>query len=147
EVGVDVPAATEIVIVGADRFGLAQLHQLRGRVGRGGREGYCTLLTKSKKSARSERLSLLVDCHDGFAIAEHDLDLRGPGDIMGLRQHGAAIAISGADEHALLRQAFEDARALIAKGVSATELAVALGQWTRRKGRRPVTGIECLEAG
>ncbi|MEZ6196504.1 MAG: helicase-related protein [Planctomycetota bacterium] len=88
EVGVDVPDARTIAILGASRFGLAQLHQLRGRVGRGGQGGTCVLLTRTRESAESERLQTLVDCDDGFAIAERDLDLRGPGDMMGLRQHG-----------------------------------------------------------
>ena len=113
EVGVDVPDAQFIVIVGADRFGLAQLHQLRGRVGRGRLAGECHLLTKSKKSADSERMALLTSCHDGFLIAEQDLELRGPGDMMGLKQHGHGPMSSPLDDESMLLEAFEDARALL----------------------------------
>ncbi len=102
EVGVDVPNATVMLVLNAERFGLAQLHQLRGRVGRGGHDSYCLLLTDRKynpskrlmpagdeslSQARS-RLRVLLDTNDGFAIAEHDLMLRGPGEIYGTRQHG-----------------------------------------------------------
>jgi ATP-dependent DNA helicase RecG len=85
EVGVDVPEATLMVIDGAERFGLAQLHQLRGRIGRGGRESQCFLL--GKRSAR-ERMELLEHCDDGFEIAEEDMRRRGMGDLVGLRQAG-----------------------------------------------------------
>ncbi len=103
EVGVDVPNATVMLVLNAERFGLAQLHQLRGRVGRGGQESHCILLTDRKYNpsprlmpagdeslgqARS-RLRVLLDTTDGFAIAEQDLLLRGPGEFYGRRQHGA----------------------------------------------------------
>ena len=87
EVGVDVPNATEMVILGADRFGLAQLHQLRGRVGRGTQEGHCYLLmTDSQKP--TPRMQVMTNTSDGFKLAEYDLKLRGPGAIYGTRQHG-----------------------------------------------------------
>lgn len=91
EVGVDLPEASAIVVEHAERFGLAQLHQLRGRVGRGGGKGYCVLMHGEGASAEAlERLKVLEGTRDGFAIAEADLALRGPGDAGGLRQWGAS---------------------------------------------------------
>jgi ATP-dependent DNA helicase RecG len=90
EVGVNVPNATVMVIESAEKFGLSQLHQLRGRVGRGSDRSYCVLLTSNKVSRDArERLSVLCATNDGFRIAEKDLELRGPGDIEGTRQSGA----------------------------------------------------------
>lgn len=89
EVGVDVPNATVIVIENAERFGLSQLHQLRGRVGRGAEQSYCILMTKDELSSTSrERIRTMCSTTDGFQIAEADLRLRGPGDIQGLQQSG-----------------------------------------------------------
>lgn len=88
EVGVDVPQATVMVIEGAERFGLAQLHQLRGRVGRSERQAYCYLVGRPRSAEARERLKVLVGCQDGFAVAEADLRLRGPGEFFGTRQHG-----------------------------------------------------------
>jgi ATP-dependent DNA helicase RecG len=90
EVGVDVPNASVMVIESAEKFGLSQLHQLRGRVGRGAEKSFCILLTGPKlgKEAR-ERLKTMVSTNDGFKIAEKDLELRGPGEIEGTRQSGA----------------------------------------------------------
>ena len=89
EVGVDVPNASVMVIESAERFGLSQLHQLRGRVGRGAEQSYCILMTSHKLSndART-RLETMVRTNDGFEISEVDLKLRGPGDIMGTQQSG-----------------------------------------------------------
>jgi len=89
EVGVDVPNATVMIIESAERFGLSQLHQLRGRVGRGAEQSYCILMTSHKLSNDSKtRLETMVRTNDGFEIAEVDLRLRGPGDIMGTQQSG-----------------------------------------------------------
>lgn len=89
EVGVNVPNATVMVIESAEKFGLTQLHQLRGRVGRGSEKSYCILLTGSKLSREArERLKTMCNTSDGFAIAEKDLELRGPGDVEGTRQSG-----------------------------------------------------------
>jgi len=91
EVGVDVPAANVILVEQAERFGLAQLHQLRGRVGRAGQSSACLLVHAEELGADAEaRLAVLAETHDGFRIAERDLALRGPGQLFGLRQSGAS---------------------------------------------------------
>ena len=88
EVGVNVPNATVMMVENAERFGLAQLHQLRGRVGRGGYQSYCIFMTSSKKKETMQRLEVLNKSNDGFYIAGEDLKLRGPGDLFGIRQSG-----------------------------------------------------------
>ena len=89
EVGVDVPNASVIIIESAERFGLSQLHQLRGRVGRGKKQSYCILMTKYDISKESkERIKAMVETSDGFKIANTDLKLRGPGNMMGTKQSG-----------------------------------------------------------
>lgn len=88
EVGINVPNATIMVIENSERFGLAQLHQLRGRVGRGTYKSYCILITDSKNKITSKRMKIMSTSNDGFELSEVDLDLRGPGDFFGTRQHG-----------------------------------------------------------
>ncbi len=88
EVGVDVPNATVIVIENAERFGLSQLHQLRGRVGRNALQSYCVLVSSTKNEDTIHRLNVLVQTNDGFVIAEKDLEIRGPGEVLGVRQSG-----------------------------------------------------------
>jgi ATP-dependent DNA helicase RecG len=89
EVGVDVPNASVMIVEHAERFGLSQLHQLRGRVGRGAEKSYCILLTSDKKTAvAEERLGIMAQTTDGFRIAEKDLELRGPGELLGTKQSG-----------------------------------------------------------
>jgi len=88
EVGVNVPNANLMVVENAERFGLAQLHQLRGRVGRSDVQAYCILLSDAETDKAKERMKIMESCTDGFEIAEKDLELRGPGDLFGVRQHG-----------------------------------------------------------
>ena len=111
EVGVDVPNASVMIIESAERFGLSQLHQLRGRVGRGAEQSYCILVTDYKLSADSKiRLSTMVKTNNGFEIAETDLKLRGPGDLMGTQQSGALdLLIADLSKDGLLLQQARDA--------------------------------------
>jgi ATP-dependent DNA helicase RecG len=88
EVGVNVPNATLIIIENAERFGLSQLHQLRGRVGRGKVQSTCVLVTDSKSAVAQKRMAAMKRTNDGFVLADMDLELRGPGDFFGMRQHG-----------------------------------------------------------
>ena len=98
EVGVNVPNASVMVILDSQRFGLSQLHQLRGRVGRGADQSYCILVTTYKLSAEtSKRIDIMCETNDGFRIAEADLKLRGPGDLEGTQQSGIAFDLKIAD--------------------------------------------------
>jgi len=117
EVGVDVPNASVMVIEAAERFGLSQLHQLRGRVGRGAAKSYCLLIAGYARSKEaSDRLSIMERSHDGFVIAEKDLELRGPGEFLGTRQSGLPeLAVANlVRDGALLATAREEARAILA---------------------------------
>ena len=88
EVGLDVPNATIMLVENAEQFGLAQLHQLRGRIGRGAEDAYCILVAAAKTEESKQRLRLLTETTDGFRIAEADLQLRGPGELLGQQQSG-----------------------------------------------------------
>jgi ATP-dependent DNA helicase RecG len=88
EVGIDVPRASVMLVEGAERFGLSQLHQFRGRVGRDQEQGYCMLIPEKLSPEARERLQLMENVHDGFALAEKDLELRGPGEFFGTHQSG-----------------------------------------------------------
>lgn len=119
EVGVNVPNATVMMVENAERFGLAQLHQLRGRVGRGTHQSYCIFMQSSQNEATSKRLEILNKSNDGFFIASEDLKLRGPGDLMGIRQSGLMeFAIADIYQDAdILKLASEAASVLLADDV------------------------------
>jgi ATP-dependent DNA helicase RecG len=106
EVGIDVPNATVMIVEGADRFGLAQLHQLRGRVGRGQARSYCLLFSQAEAPSAQARLTALLETTDGFALADRDLELRGEGQLFGSRQAGVVdlkLARLARDRETLLR--------------------------------------------
>ncbi len=143
EVGVDVPNATVMLIEHAERFGLAQLHQLRGRVGRGAAESYCILLAHDLTTPEArERLRVMVETTDGFKIAEKDLEIRGPGELMGTRQSGAPvfrIAHLVRDRN-LLELARREARLLLARRPQLPELTALLNE-IRRQPQYGLTSI------
>jgi ATP-dependent DNA helicase RecG len=140
EVGVDVANATVMVIEQAERFGLAQLHQLRGRVGRGAEQSYCILVTDRMSDAARDRIRTLVDSTDGFHIAEMDLKLRGPGEFFGTRQSGLpALRIANIiRDKEILELARSEAASFIANPPSEDELRRAVKfvreHWQRRYG-------------
>ena len=110
EVGIDVPNATVMMIEGANRFGLSQLHQFRGRVGRGQYESYCLLLADSSSAVGDQRLQAIVSTDDGFKLAEADLEIRGPGEFFGTRQSGVPeVQLLGLKDRDLLVMAREAA--------------------------------------
>jgi ATP-dependent DNA helicase RecG len=144
EVGVDVPNANVMVIEHAERFGLAQLHQLRGRIGRGTAKSYCILMTAGKLSEESqERLDAMVRTNNGFEIAELDLQLRGPGEFFGTKQAGMPnLHVANiVRDRKLLDLAKHEAAAVLAgpnEEISQPEITCALahlrGHWNRRYG-------------
>jgi len=115
EVGVDVKNANIMIIYDANRFGLSQLHQLRGRVGRGEKEGYCYLLTSSNEAEAIQKLKIIEQNTDGFVISNYDLQLRGPGDIFGYRQSGLPefILANVIEDTEILYQALDDAKEIL----------------------------------
>jgi ATP-dependent DNA helicase RecG len=126
EVGVDVPNATVMLIEGAERFGLAQLHQFRGRIGRGGQPSTCILLTDQGDPEANERLRVVAETNNGLKLAEHDLRLRGPGDYFGVRQSGMPeLRVARLDDAPLVESARAAASAVLAAdaGLEAPEHA------------------------
>jgi len=114
EVGVDIPNATVMLIEGAERFGLAQLHQFRGRVGRGGQPSVCILLSELPDPDANERLRAVVENTNGLALAEPDIRLRGPGDFFGVRQRGLPeLRIARLDDAPLVEAARSTATAVL----------------------------------
>jgi ATP-dependent DNA helicase RecG len=138
EVGVDVANATLMVVEHAERFGLSQLHQLRGRIGRGSHASTCVLLYQAPWSDDArERLKAMADTSDGFVIAERDLQLRGPGDFFGTRQSGLPMLRAGdlMRDGDLLERAFEEARTRVEAGtLTAAQLAYVRHVWQRQFG-------------
>lgn len=127
EVGVDVPNATLMVIMDAERFGLSQLHQLRGRVGRGGHQSYCVLISDPKSEVGRERMKIMTETDDGFEVSRRDLELRGPGDFFGTKQSGVPdfkLADMAADFE-VLEEARDDAAELTARAEFWTEAPYA----------------------
>jgi len=130
EVGVDVPNASIMLIEGAERFGLAQIHQLRGRVGRGGHKGYCYLMM-SDSSAPPRRLEALARMNDGFKLAELDLELRGPGAIYGTLQHGALdLRVAKLTDARLIAAARKAAQSFIDRGENMVQYPLVLERVT-----------------
>lgn len=115
EVGVNVPNATLMIIENAERFGLAQLHQLRGRVGRGSHKSYCVLIYDSKTDVCRQRMSIMEETNDGFRISEKDLEIRGPGEFFGTRQHGLPeLKVANLFKHIkILKLAQQEARYIL----------------------------------
>ncbi|HKT82139.1 MAG TPA: ATP-dependent DNA helicase RecG [Vicinamibacterales bacterium] len=136
EVGVDVPNASVMLVEHAERFGLSQLHQLRGRVGRGSHQSFCCLMYQSPLSDEArERLKAMTETTDGFVLAERDLQLRGPGDFFGTRQAGMPTfrLIDLIRDHALIEQAQQEARRWLAGTLpSAPATAALLDEWRSR---------------
>ncbi len=117
EVGIDVPNAAIMVVEGAERFGLAQLHQFRGRVGRGGDQAYCFLFIENNNDSSEERVRALVETDNGFSLAEKDLELRGPGEVYGLRQAGLPrLKIATLTDRAIIEEARIQAEKIISSG-------------------------------
>lgn len=142
EVGVDVPNATVMLIEGADRFGLAQLHQLRGRVGRGADQSYCLLIPTREDATENERLQIMAESNDGFVLAEKDLQIRGPGEFLGTRQAGFAnsLRMASITDVKLIEKARAQAQAVFEKDADLSQpehklLAESLGRfWGEGKG-------------
>jgi len=135
EVGVNVPNATVMVIENAERFGLAQLHQLRGRVGRGGDEAWCFLMANS-----NERLKTMCETNDGFVIAQKDMELRGPGEIFGTRQSGSVMSelLSENTDANMLKTTHELAREILKRNdadETKAQLVSLANAWLKEKGQ------------
>ena len=137
EVGIDVPNATVMIVEHAERFGLSQLHQLRGRVGRGRHASSCILLYQAPLSDEARRrLEAMVETTDGFVIAERDLQMRGPGDFVGTRQSGMPTLRVGdlVRDYALMELGRREAEALLASGAAGPVVALVRQTWGARFG-------------
>jgi ATP-dependent DNA helicase RecG len=136
EVGVDVPRATIMMIEGAERFGLSQLHQFRGRVGRSDMQSYCFLFTTDPSMLNRKRLKALVDCDNGFKLAEKDLEIRGPGSLYGTQQWGLPdMAMQGLSNIFLVEKTRTAAKELLEKDPQLknySELKVRLANFEKR---------------
>ena len=133
EVGVDVPNATVMMIEGADRFGLAQLHQFRGRVGRGAGQSHCLLLTDESSEPALNRLNLMTRIRDGFTLAEEDMRIRGMGELMGQRQHGMSdLAMEALKQPELLNEVRQEAESILQSDPTFTEQPVLRAAIARR---------------
>ncbi len=136
EVGINIPNAAVMVIEGADRFGLAQLHQFRGRVGRGKYQSFCFLFTDSSSATTAKRLKALITSSNGFELAEQDLKIRGPGELVGIRQSGLPdLAMASLTDFELIKNARAEAEALIeedAKLLKYPKLAEKLKRFTKK---------------
>jgi ATP-dependent DNA helicase RecG len=133
EVGVDVPNATIMIVQEADRFGLAQLHQLRGRVGRGAEQSYCLLVSRAREElpeSATERLEAMVATTDGFELAVRDLEIRGEGQLLGARQSGYSDLrfVRLRRDQDLLERARDAARTLADEGLLADDVDRLLGE-------------------
>lgn len=145
EVGVDVPNATLMAVLHAERFGLAQLHQLRGRVGRGAAQGHCILVNEARTEEAQRRLAVLARTTDGFEIAEEDLAIRGPGEFLGTRQHGLPDMklVDIVRDFAILKEARQEARAVLEADPALKAHPVLREEWRRlmaRHGAAPEGG-------
>lgn len=139
----DVPNATVIVVEGAERFGLSQLHQLRGRVGRSAHQSYCYLLSESESESGRKRLSLMERTTDGFELAEADLAMRGPGEYFGTRQSGLPdLRVAKLTDQALLLKARNHAERMLDRdpNLRAPEHRVL----AKRAGRLDIGGAEAV---
>jgi ATP-dependent DNA helicase RecG len=143
EVGVDVPNASVMIVEHAERFGLSQLHQLRGRVGRGDEQSYCILLAGDKRSPEArERLEIMEETSDGFKVAEKDLEIRGPGEVMGTRQSGLPAFRIGniVRDHAVLELAKREADHMLTARGNSRETAQLI-EIVRRQPKYGLAGV------
>jgi len=133
EVGVDIPNATVMMIMSPQRFGLAQLHQLRGRIGRGEHASECVLMIDPEQNATSERIEAVVQKSDGFELAEEDLRIRGPGDYMGTRQSGwDELKVATIDDVELLQLARREASELMSTNANSLDDHIELANELER---------------
>ena len=144
EVGINVPNATVILIENAERFGLAQLHQLRGRVGRGTEQSYCILITQGKTEVAKQRAEIMRQSADGFVIAEKDLELRGPGEFFGMRQHGMPeLRIADLVKHVKLLPAVKEEAMILLK--EDETLSLKKNELLRRKIEKTYENVENIK--